>query len=57
MATELEVRRAWARRPLWQSTWSRLRVDRVYALAQLERHATVGAWVVDDTGMPKKGRH
>jgi len=23
----------------------------------LERHAPVGAWVVDDTGMPKKGRH
>ena len=34
-----------------------LRVARDYALAQLERHAPVGAWVVDDTGMPKKGRH
>jgi SRSO17 transposase len=27
-----------------------------YALAQLERHGPVAAWVVDDTGMPKKGR-
>ena len=25
-------------------------------LAPLERHAPVGAWVIDDTGMPKKGR-
>ena len=24
---------------------------------QLERHAPVAAWVVDDTGIPKKGRH
>jgi SRSO17 transposase len=30
---------------------------RDYALAQLERHAPVGAWVVDDTGIPKKGKH
>lgn len=34
-----------------------LAVARDYALAQLERHAPVGAWVIDDTGMPKKGRH
>jgi SRSO17 transposase len=34
-----------------------LRVAREYALAQLERHAPVGAWVVDDTGIPKKGSH
>jgi SRSO17 transposase len=27
-----------------------------YALAQLERHGPVEAWVVDDTGMPKKGQ-
>lgn len=32
-----------------------LAVARDYALAQLERHAPVGAWVVDDTGIPKKG--
>jgi SRSO17 transposase len=34
-----------------------LAVARDYALAQLERHAPVGAWVVDDTGLPKKGAH
>ncbi len=34
-----------------------LRVAREYALAQLERHAPVAAWVVDDTGLPKKGPH
>jgi len=26
-------------------------------LAALERHGLVAAWVVDDTGIPKKGRH
>jgi SRSO17 transposase len=34
-----------------------LRAARDHALAPLERHAPVAAWVVDDTGMPKKGRH
>jgi len=34
-----------------------LTVARDHALMQLERHAPVGAWVVDDTGIPKKGRH
>lgn len=34
-----------------------LRVARDYALAQMERHAPVLAWVVDDTTFPKKGRH
>jgi len=34
-----------------------LGVARDYALAQLERHAPVGAWVVDDTAIPKKGNH
>jgi SRSO17 transposase len=34
-----------------------LGVARDYALAQLERHAPVAAWLVDDTGMPKKGTH
>jgi SRSO17 transposase len=34
-----------------------LAVARDYALTQLERHAPVGAWVVDDTGIPKKGNH
>ena len=34
-----------------------LAVARDYALAQLERHGPVAAWVVDDTGYPKKGTH
>lgn len=34
-----------------------LAVARDHALAQLERHAPVGAWIVDDTGIPKKGNH
>ncbi len=34
-----------------------LRVASDYALSELERHAPITAWVVDDTGMPKKGRH
>jgi SRSO17 transposase len=34
-----------------------LAVARDWALTQLERHAPIGAWVVDDTGIPKKGRH
>ena len=34
-----------------------LAVARDYALTQLERHAPVGAWVIDDTGIPKKGNH
>lgn len=32
-----------------------LDVAREHALSGLERHAPVAAWVVDDTGMPKKG--
>jgi SRSO17 transposase len=28
-----------------------------YVLSEMERHGPVAAWVVDDTGMPKKGRH
>jgi SRSO17 transposase len=34
-----------------------LEVARDYALSQLERHAPVAAWVVDDTAIPKKGKH
>src|SRR5438552_17409445 len=34
-----------------------LRVARETVLAALDRHGPVAAWVVDDTGMPKKGRH
>jgi len=34
-----------------------LRVARDWALEQFERHGPVEAWVVDDTGIPKKGKH
>src|SRR5260370_29572508 len=34
-----------------------LRAARETVLAVLERHGPVAAWIVDDTGMLKKGRH
>jgi SRSO17 transposase len=34
-----------------------LRVARDRVLEQMERHGAVAAWVVDDTGIPKKGIH
>jgi SRSO17 transposase len=34
-----------------------MRVARDFALQQFERHAPVQAWVIDDTGIPKKGSH
>lgn len=34
-----------------------LRVGRDYVLEQMERHGAVAGWIVDDTGIPKKGRH
>src|SRR2546427_2519893 len=34
-----------------------LRVARETVLAALERHGPLAAWIVDDTGIPKKGRH
>jgi SRSO17 transposase len=43
-----------------KAPWSEqalLRVARDYALASFERHAPIAAWVVDDTGFPKKGSH
>lgn len=43
-----------------KAPWSEqalLRVARDYALAGFERHAPIAAWVVDDTGFPKKGAH
>jgi len=65
MAAKIDPRRVGARHQsmhhfVANAAWDApavLRVARDYALAQLERHAPVGAWVVDDTGMPKKGRH
>jgi SRSO17 transposase len=40
----------------WDET-ELLAVARDFALEQLERHAPVAGWVVDDTGIPKKGSH
>jgi SRSO17 transposase len=34
-----------------------LRVARALVLGEMARHGPVRAWVVDDTGYPKKGRH
>src|SRR5437867_8802261 len=34
-----------------------LRVARDWVLAPLLRHGPVAAWIVDDTGFPKKGQH
>jgi SRSO17 transposase len=34
-----------------------LRVARNYVLEQMERHGAVAGWIVDDTGIPKKGKH
>jgi SRSO17 transposase len=39
------------------SEFELLRVARDYALSAFERHAPIGAWVIDDTGIPKKGSH
>ncbi len=41
-----------------EAPWSELRVlevAREYGLQALERHGPIAAWVVDDTGLPKKG--
>src|SRR5882724_7518687 len=34
-----------------------LRVAREWVLAPMVRHGAVAAWIVDDTGFPKKGQH
>src|SRR5712664_3989249 len=34
-----------------------MRVARGLVLEAMERHGAVAAWIVDDTGFPKKGRH
>lgn len=34
-----------------------LRAASDYAVASMERHGPVSAWIVDDSGIPKKGRH
>jgi SRSO17 transposase len=40
----------------WDSR-SMLQVARSWVLDAMERHGPVEAWVLDDTGIPKKGRH
>jgi len=65
MAARIEPRRVRARHQSMHhfvatAPWEErdlLRVSRDYALEQLERHGPVQAWVVDDTGIPKKGIH
>src|SRR5262245_1891374 len=34
-----------------------MRVARDFAVEQFDRHGPIEAWVIDDTGIPKKGRH
>jgi len=34
-----------------------LRVARTHVLDAMERHGTAAGWIIDDTGIPKKGRH
>jgi len=43
-----------------KATWSSedlLAEVRRYVLARMQRRGPVAAWIVDDTGIPKKGRH
>ena len=65
MAAKIEPQRVRARhqsmhhfvsKAPWDDT-AVLKVAREYALEQFERHGGVVAWVVDDTGIPKKGSH
>jgi SRSO17 transposase len=65
MAARIEPRRVGARHQsmhhfVAKAPWEDqavLSAARDYALSQLERHAPVAAWIVDDTGIPKKGKH
>jgi SRSO17 transposase len=65
MAAKVDPRRVQARHQsmhhfVAEAPWDEaalLRVARDHALEQLERHAPVAAWVVDDTAYPKKGHH
>ena len=34
-----------------------LRVARTHVLDAMERHGAAAGWIIDDTGIPKKGRH
>lgn len=65
MAARIEPRRVGARHQsmhhfVAKAPWEDqavLSAARDYALSQLERHAPVTAWIVDDTAIPKKGKH
>lgn len=42
------------------SEWSDgavLRIARTHVLDAMERHGAAAGWIIDDTGIPKKGRH
>jgi SRSO17 transposase len=65
MAAKIEPRRVQARHQSMHhfvatAPWGEgtvLDAARDHVLAHLERHGPIGAWVVDDSGIPKKGRH
>src|SRR6266849_5127240 len=40
----------------WEDT-AMLRIARDVVLMEMDRHGPVAAWLVDDTGFPKKGQH
>ncbi|MCA1819169.1 MAG: IS701 family transposase [Halobacteriales archaeon] len=65
LAARIEPRRVGARHQSmhhlvanapWQDA-EVLRVARQAVVGQMERHGAIAAWVVDDTGIPKKGTH
>lgn len=56
----VSMRHQWMHHFVANAPWDEravIAVAREYALAQLERHGPVAAWVVDDSGFPKKGTH
>jgi SRSO17 transposase len=40
----------------WDDT-AVLRISRTHVLDAMERHGAAAGWIIDDTGIPKKGRH
>ena len=65
MAAKLEPRRVRARHQslhhlIANAPWDErevIRVARDFALGQFNRRSPIEAWVVDDSGIPKKGKH
>jgi SRSO17 transposase len=65
MAARIEPRRVRARHQsmhhfIANAPWEEaavLRVARDRVLAEMDRHGPVAAWIIDDTGFPKKGPH